>query len=155
MIKQFIPEEICLKCQGCCRFAEERSAWSVKVSGSEKRRFRLKDNFIPLSRAKEGFICSFFLPKENKCKIYPRRPFECRLYPFLINTEGGKVFLAVDLNCPFAKKDLNKPEFKKYAEYLSCILSKSPYAAMLKNNPQLIQQYEGVLNLAELKLKVK
>ncbi len=155
MLNQFIPEEICLKCQGCCRFAEEDSVWPVKVSENEKRRLDLKNNFIPLIPAKEEFICSFFMPKENKCKIYPRRPFECRLYPFLINRRGKKAFLALDLNCPFARENLNKPEFKKYVKYLSCILSKPPYAGMLKNNPRLIQQYEGVLNLAKLKLKLK
>ncbi|TBR19404.1 hypothetical protein EPO66_00745 [bacterium] len=66
MIKQFIPSSVCLKCQGCCRFAEENSAWSVKLLEGERLSLKCANKTIPLKYSeKEGnFYCSF-LDKSN------------------------------------------------------------------------------------------
>jgi Fe-S-cluster containining protein len=56
----------------------------------------------------EGFICSFLNLNDNKCKIYARRPFECQLYPFLINLKGKRIILNLDLNCQYLKEKLNE-----------------------------------------------
>ena len=96
----------------------------------------------------------FFLsPAENKCKIYLNRPFECQLYPFLINRRAEGVFLAVDLNCPFASQHLNHPEFKKYLDYLKGFLDSPKQLGILKRNPQILQSYEGVSDLLPLEIK--
>jgi Fe-S-cluster containining protein len=88
--------------------------------------------------------------KDNKCKIYFFRPFECQLYPFLINRNAGKAFLAVDLKCPFVKQRLETKEFKEYTKNLSGILNSPSLIKILKNNPQIIQAYPEALNLREL-----
>jgi len=163
VIKQIVPQEVCLKCQGCCRFSEQDSVWLPHLLGEEMQEL-LKKNFPPslISQDKNirslpnptqnNFICSFLQPKDNKCKIYAFRPFECRLYPFLINRKGDKVFLALDSRCPFVKENLESQEFKEYIRYLTAFFN-SPHAiAILKNNPKIIQIYEDVLNLAELNL---
>lgn len=99
-----------------------------------------------------NFFCSFFNLQDNKCKIYALRPFECQLYPFLINRKGKKVFLALDLHCPFVEKKLKTQEFKEYVLYLTDFLNDSPQAEILKNNPQIIQDYSEALDLEELKI---
>jgi len=109
-----------------------------------------ENNFTPPLGARAGFICSFFVPKDNKCKIYAFRPFECQLYPFLINRKGDKVFLALDLRCPFVKENLESPKFKEYIRYLTNFFNSPRTIKILKDNPQIIQIYEDALNLTEL-----
>ncbi len=162
-IKQIIPSEACLKCEGCCRFSQKETIWSPFLLAEEIE--ELLENNIPPSLIsgdkkirlkpleKQGnFICVFFNQEENKCKIYNLRPFECRLYPFIINRNGEKIFLAIDQNCPFAKKNLENQTFKEYTFYLTDLLHQPSCIDILRSNPQLIQAYSGALNLAELNI---
>ena len=163
MIKQLIPDEYCLKCLGCCRFAEQYSAWSPNLLDEDIEEL-VKNNLSPsvvsahnkirlvLFQKENNFTCSLLGQKDNRCKIYSYRPFECQLYPFLINRKGKKVFLAVDLNCPYAKENLQAPLFKRYTRYLSQLLSRPRRLSSLKNNPQVIQEYPEALNLGQLKV---
>ena len=163
MIKQFIPQEACLKCQGCCRFSQENSVWLPCLLDEEIQEFLDKkippaaisaDRKIqPVPRPdQDGFICAFFDFKENKCKIYAFRPLECQLYPFLINFRDKKILLTVDLNCHYVKDRLNTKEFKEYLGYLTDFLNSPQQLRILKDNPQLLQAYEGVAQLLELKI---
>ena len=115
------------------------------ASISPDRRLHL----IPNPKA-EGFICPFLNIADNKCKIYAIRPFECQLYPFLLTLRGKKVILTVDLNCPYAKEKANSQEFKDYTEYLSAYLNAPAQIKILKENPQVLQAYEEVLDILEL-----
>lgn len=102
--------------------------------------------------AGEGFICAFLDAKENKCKVYPSRPFECQLYPFLITLRDKKVLLTVDLNCPYIKAHLQSKELKEYISYLTAFLNSPKQLKQLKDNPQILQAYEDVLDVMELKI---
>ena len=135
MIKQFIPQDVCLKCQGCCRYAQESSVWAPCLLEEEVQVLLDKKDLPPASISidkrihpvpgpqGEGFFCPFLNIQDNKCRIYAFRPFECQLYPFLINLRGKKVILTVDLNCPYVKKNLNTPEFNEYTQYLADFLN--------------------------------
>lgn len=164
MIKQIIPQEVCLKCQGCCRFKKIDSAWSPCLLDEEIQ--DLLDKKIPpacISSAKkilpipnpqgEGFICPFLDIKDNKCRIYGLRPFECQLYPFLINFRGKKVILTLDLNCPYVSGHLKDGDFKKYTDSLIAFLNSTAQIRILKDSPQIIQAYEDVLDVIELELQ--
>ncbi|MDD5567936.1 MAG: YkgJ family cysteine cluster protein [Candidatus Omnitrophica bacterium] len=163
MIRQLVPESTCLKCQGCCRFKEINSVWTPCLLEEEVQdlidqdippayiNMQKKINPIPNPKG-EGFVCAFFASESNKCKIYAIRPFECQLYPFLINLRDKKVVLTVDLNCPYIEENIGKKEFKEYVSYLSSYLNSPEQLEMLKDNPQIIQAYEDVLDVIELKL---
>lgn len=161
MIKQFIPQEVCLKCKGCCRFSQEDSVWLPSLLNEEIEvlsRQGLPPSLItPYKKirvatfSKENvFICSLFNPEGNICKIYAFRPFECQLYPFLIKLKNRKTFLAVDLNCPFVKDKIKTKEFSDYVKHLVDLLKSPQFAAILKNNPQIIQEYPEGQELNEL-----
>ena len=163
MIRQFVPQEICLKCQGCCRFREANSVWSPCLLDEEIQDLLDKEipsafissdkKLLPIPNPQgEGFICPFLDAKENKCKIYGFRPFECQLYPFLINLRNGKVILTLDLNCPYVREHLKNDEFKLYTDYLITFLNSSAQIKILKDNPQIILAYEEVLDIIELEL---
>lgn len=163
MIKQFIPSEVCLRCNGCCRFAQQDSVWSPCLLDEEIQDLldrNIPSAFISSQRqilsvpnpSENNFVCPFLDVKENKCKIYEFRPFECQLYPFLINLRGKKVILTVDLNCPYIKQNLKSKEFKEYTEYLIAFLNSPAQIKILKSNPQIIQAYEEISKIVELNL---
>jgi hypothetical protein len=163
MIKQFVPQEVCLKCRGCCRFKELDSVWVPCLLDEEIQAlldFDIPPTLISMDRrirpvqnpGQDGFICTFFNHLENKCKIYERRPLECQLYPFLITLRDKKVLLTVDLNCPYVKESINTEKFKQYTEYLTAFLNSSRQVRILKSNPQIIQAYEQVLAILELNI---
>ncbi|MDD5560895.1 MAG: YkgJ family cysteine cluster protein [Candidatus Omnitrophica bacterium] len=162
MIKQFVPQEFCLKCRGCCRFREADSVWSPCLMDEEIQLLLDKKDIPAASISIErriqlianpngvDFICPFLSSLSNKCAIYDIRPFECQLYPFLINLRKDKILLTVDLNCPYVCEKINSPEIKDYISYLAGYLNSPEQLKMLKDNPRLIQAYEEVREVAEL-----
>ncbi|MFH1282013.1 MAG: YkgJ family cysteine cluster protein [Candidatus Omnitrophota bacterium] len=164
MIKQFVPQVFCLQCRSCCRFKEANSVWSPCLLDEEIQEL-LDKPLIPAASISidrrlqpianpEGadFICPFLLTPDNKCRIYDTRPFECQLYPFLINLRKDKVLLTVDLNCPYVFEKINSQQAKEYIVYLTEYLNSAPLLSLLKDNPQIIQAYEEVSEVAEINL---
>jgi Fe-S-cluster containining protein len=100
----------------------------------------------------EYFLCAFLEGENNSCKIYPMRPLECQLYPFMINRKEGRVYLAVDEGCPFIKDKLKEESFLEYLSYLKDFFNDPLMHQALKDNPQVIQGYPDLLNLVEIKL---
>jgi len=164
VIEQFVPQEFCLKCRGCCRFKEAHSVWSPCLLDEEIQELLDKPGIpsasISIDRRIQpianpqgvDFLCPFLETQKNKCKIYNIRPFECQLYPFLINLRKSKVLLTVDLNCPYVYEKINSQEAKDYIVYLANYLNSPSLRLMLKDNPQIIQAYEEVREVAELNL---
>jgi len=153
MIRQFVPGEVCLKCKGCCRFSEEDNIWLPVLLDSESHLASGAKKVKTIPRQGEGFICSFLSSEDNKCKIYPSRPFECQLYPLLINRKGKELFLAVDLNCPFAARHIGHPQFQAYQDYLKSFLA-APGQTEIIRNPRQFQSYEGVRDLFRIEIKL-
>jgi len=163
MIAQIIPQGICLKCRGCCRFSQQDNIWSASLLDEEIRSsLEKKIPSCAISRDKkirlepnpeeDNFICHFLNIQDNQCNIYSLRPFECQLYPFLISRHEGMVFLAVDVKCPFVRDNLESGIFKKHTQYLTHLFNNPPWLNSLKSNPQIIQAYAGAINLTEIKL---
>lgn len=163
MIKQFIPQEVCLKCQGCCRFSQETSLWLPCLLDEEIQDLLGRDippasisidkkiQLVPHPGG-DGFICPFLDITANKCKIYASHFFECQLYPFLIALQGKKVLLTIDLNCLYIREKINTKELKDYTQELVDFLNTPAQLEILKDNPQIIQVYEEVLEVVELKI---
>jgi hypothetical protein len=59
--------------------------------------------------------------------------------------------LTLDLNCPYIKENLSGKELKDYIEYLTDFLNSQSRVRLLKDNPQIIQAYQDVLDVVELK----
>jgi len=153
-LKPFITNEYCLRCQGCCRFAEEKSCWAPHLLTEETKTIAPFSKVIALQTnpGQGNFICQFLNPGDNKCNVYPHRPFECKLYPFLINRQGKKVYLSVDLKCPYIKKNVHIEEYKRYVQYLTAFFNNPAHLNILRANPQIVQTYDNVLYISEIKL---
>lgn len=154
MIKQFIPDNFCLQCQGCCRFNKSDSSWSVHLLNEEIGELLDAKKIQPIAHL-DYYLCPFLNLQDNRCKIYKLRPFECQLYPFLIRNYEKNFFLSVDLKCPFVKDNLDNNEFREYSEYLISWLNTPYVSSMLKENPQIIHQYEEAINLGEINSNAK
>ncbi|MGE5197550.1 MAG: YkgJ family cysteine cluster protein [Deltaproteobacteria bacterium] len=163
MIRQFIPEEFCLKCQGCCRFHDTESIWSPNLLDTDIVGL-LENKILPFfilgskklrlswNQEQDSFTCSLLDISNNNCRAYSFRPFECQLYPFLINRRGNRVFLAVDLKCPFAEGNRESRHFKEYTRYLTDFFDSPELKKVLKENPQIIQEYAQVVDLFPLNI---
>jgi Fe-S-cluster containining protein len=149
-LMQVIPPEFCLKCRGCCRFSQQDSAWQPHLLEEEKTA-KGKIQIIA-DPGGNNFICGNLSSADNKCKIYADRPFECQLYPFLFDRKNHKVFLALDLNCVFVRENNKDMKFEEYTRRLIKLVQNRGYLDILKNNSLLAQEYEGVMDLIELKV---
>lgn len=138
-LPDYVPEKICLSCQGCCRFNAVNSQWRPKISQEEidavhqtlelgnkiyspatvDQEHFLKANKIPKQhRLMADCKCTFFDIENNTCRIYKHRPFDCRLYPFLLVIKDGAYFVGVHLNCPFIAETRHQKVFKNHVEKL-------------------------------------
>lgn len=146
MLKQFVPNEICLKCDVCCRFREKNSVYAPKFLPEETKQFG--DRFLQnLSPACNGeFICQFFSPATNTCTIYNQRPLDCRLYPLMITYDKDyeNIILCLDTKCPYIKDSRQPPvishKLNEYTEYVEGFLKKQnlPHNFVMLYQPDTI-----------------
>ncbi|MCU0666331.1 MAG: YkgJ family cysteine cluster protein [Candidatus Omnitrophica bacterium] len=162
-LKQIVPESFCLKCQGCCRFRQANSPWLPCLMHEEIQ--DLLDRKIPpvsisidrkiqpvFDPQSEMYLCALLDKPSNKCKIYGFHPFECQLYPFLINLRQDKAIITVDMNCPYVEKSAHTQEFRDYVKYLTEFLNAPEQIKLIKNNPQNLEAYEELAKVIELNL---
>ena len=151
-IRQYIPEDVCLHCQGCCRYSENPSIWSANLLPQEKEALNL--DRPRLIASKQSYLCAFLNPENNHCRIYEERPFECRLYPFLLNNCCGKISLSLDLACPYTGSRIDSKEFKDYLEYLVRYIHTPSVLTILEKSRKVFPSYpaEQVVVLAELRI---
>jgi Fe-S-cluster containining protein len=150
-LAQFVPSHVCLACDGCCRFKEEDSSWRPKVGADEglaehifAREALDAGQRIKTVRCQDGaYQCRFFSPEGNVCTIYAYRPFECRLYPFILRQVGSEVVLAVHLNCPHIQQTKKEESFDQYVQYLRIFFAEYEVAEFLRNNRSLVDPYSS------------
>lgn len=163
-LKQWVPEDVCLSCDGCCRYAEKTTVWSPLFLYPEIVELTEK-NIVPsclfthagqgigrparinLIEAKGSYLCPCFDLLENKCKIYRDRPLDCQLYPFLLVRKENEAFLALDEKCPYARKMLRTPGMRSYVQDLCEFLMSKDFLKMVAEGPEIIQDYEQDVKL--------
>ena len=126
--------------------------WRPKVVPAEIEANERKKDLVQ-ALGKYGYIktveeqgqnhCAFLNLGTNKCGIYACRPFECRLYPFLLtrSEQDGRVSVSVHLSCPYVQESRYCAKFKKHAGVLKAYLSCEEKARFLRNNPALVGDY--------------
>jgi len=159
-VRQFVPQSVCLSCQGCCRYAEHDTVWApvflfdeiVELTGknilpvclfTHSQPQKKEAARIDLIEEEGSFICPCFDSKKNTCKIYAFHPLDCQLYPFLLVTKDKKKYLALDEHCPYTKEHKHREEFKKYVEELVSWLHSKEFLEIAVLNPKIFQDYPG------------
>ena len=149
-IKQYIPQDYCQHCLGCCRYNCNPSIWAPKLLEDEEELFNL--GTLKLVSYQQSYICCFLEPKSNLCNVYAKRPMECRLYPFLLNRSDSRLYLSLDLNCPYIKDEISSRNFKRYLDYLISYFQSRLVLDILIRNLHFFPSYppDKVLDLVEL-----
>jgi len=149
-LKQFVPSEICLKCNGCCRYKEADSAWRPKLGANDQQ--SLADLIIAgdvldtqayiktIQTCGEHF-CRFLNGVDNTCSIYTKRPFECSLYPFILSKTPDVVKVYVHLSCPYVQDHLPRAEFDAYVVYLKGFFRRMDIRDFLSQNNIMFHDY--------------
>jgi len=154
-LKQFVPSEVCLKCDGCCRFKESDSAWRPKISSEEIARAKAmglaqkifsqnvvdENNYIRTAPGCGEHFCSFFNAQDHTCAIYQARPFECELYPFIISRDAKGTALYVHLNCPHVETNYRRDS--EYVRYLEEYFTRPDVRDYLSRNRALLHDYSA------------
>jgi Fe-S-cluster containining protein len=157
-MKQFLSSKMCLSCEGCCRFDKGKSQWRPKVGDSEERaiivnmpstekigsrRLVEKGGYLNDKLCHGMYMCTFFNPDDSTCGIYHNRPFECRLYPFVLTRLKQKLSVCVHLPCPYIQEKKGTLEYDQYIFYLKEYLKKAEVNSLLKENSHLFGDYVG------------
>lgn len=157
-LDQWVPSSVCLKCQGCCRYARHSGVWAPFFLYEEIMEL-VRGNIVPCSvfshpdvakgrggriqteNRGEYFYCPCFDVKRNACAIYARRPLDCQLYPFLLARKEGKAFLAVDKKCPHVARNRSDPSWPVYVDYLFSSLESDTFLRQARNDPGIVADY--------------
>jgi len=153
---QFVPQQVCLSCDGCCRFKDADSSWRPKAAPEEidaARAAGLAEHIfsradldgeqrITIGGCHNGsHICRFFSPQDNRCTIYAYRPFECQLYPFVLMKDAGRLVVAVHTLCPHIESSGTSAGFADYTEYLRTFFRRDDVARFIRSNAAMVDDY--------------
>lgn len=147
-LKQFVPSDVCLKCDGCCRFKEEKSAWRPKVTAEERadmifspsvgsifsRRSVDKEERIVTRPCASGHHCTFLHEDGHTCRIYGDRPLECSLYPFVLSRRGSELDVSAHLSCPYVQEHWKTKAFNEHVHFLQKYFEQTDVANFFRRN---------------------
>ncbi len=131
-LDNFMDSQTCLDCDGCCRFHDKGSIW-VPYG-------------INTIAYQDYFICERFDPQLNKCKEYNNRPFDCRIYPFLLHKDKDKFFLALHMQCIFLQ-EMSSEKLDKLCENMATFFKKKETKEFLKKNKNMFVSYPGEIRI--------
>ena len=149
-LKQFVPSEVCLKCNGCCRYKEADSVWRPKLGPDDQKNLAalitngdvLDDQgYVKTIQVCGEHFCQFLNGADNTCRIYNNRPFECSLYPFIISQTADGVKVYVHLSCPYVQDHLAREDFDAYVAYLKGFFRRQDIMFFLSRNKAMFHDY--------------
>jgi Fe-S-cluster containining protein len=86
-------------------------------------------------------LCAFFRAADHICRVYPLRPFECRLYPFLLTKEKGSAAVSVHLSCPYVQEHRHEEAFERHVKALREYFRQEDVRGFVRRNPSLVKRY--------------
>ena len=149
-LKQFVPSEVCLKCDGCCRYKEEDSAWRPKLGADDQNSLAALitaggvldgQGYIKTIKNCGKHFCRFLNQGDNTCGIYTKRPFECSLYPFILSRTPEAVKVYVHLSCPYVQDLLPSADYDAYVTYLKEFFGRADIREFLSRNKAMFHDY--------------
>ncbi len=156
-LKQFLNSETCLSCKLCCEYATQKDEWRAKVTPEDVAKLSAHTDqsfhdheFLKNKKCHGLFLCTFLNPDDRTCGIYENRPFECRLYPFVLTNYEGRHAVSVHLACPYVQDNLDSDAYKDYIKYLKEVFAKPEIKDYLTDNPFLFSQYSQPEELKEV-----
>lgn len=147
-MKAFVSSEVCLKCQGCCRFHDQNSDWRPRLGDEEQEILKSYNSveangYVKTCTHGDGYRCFHFNPHDNTCSVYDQRPFDCIFYPFLLSKIAEGIGVFAHLSCPYVQENLNTPYLDEYVAYLKDFFHQPDVQEFLLMNPSVIHDYQS------------
>ncbi len=165
-MRQIVHHEQCKRCRECCRFRENRQDFAPIFTAEEIEAIRaVRDEmpeFVPFKETENTFqirlkkakhedpvypyVCPFLDEDNYQCSIYDVRPFDCRIWPFIILkiSETGEVQLAhFTGSACLALEEVSPEDFAEYDAYMQQLVTSGEFLRFLKAHPDLIWEYES------------
>ena len=172
-IKKIVKSRDCFKCQDpCCRFQKEEISFAPIFTEPEFKKLKTKDkNQISFQKyrnsekvfqvrlvesgKKDIYLCPFLDSSNQQCRIYKRRPLDCRLFPLVImkSKDGQTINLCCynELLCS-ALRNISPEKFEKYKKYLSKWCRNKKTVRLAKGFPEIVWDYdEDTVIISEIK----
>ncbi len=165
-MKQIVQHEQCLRCRECCRFRADRQDFAPIFTAEELEAIRAARSslpeFVPFKQTENIFqirlkqavhpdpvypyVCPFLDEDSYQCTIYDVRPFDCRVWPFIIlkQTETGAIRLEhfTESAC-LALQEVSPDDFRDYEAYMQEYVASEEFVNFLKRYPDLIWVSDG------------
>ncbi|MEW5894637.1 MAG: phosphatidylglycerol lysyltransferase domain-containing protein [Candidatus Omnitrophota bacterium] len=151
--KQFVPSEYCFQCKNCCVFESSVTPWRPLMGQEEKLRSCLHnssdcfngdrvhpDGYVKTEVEKNIGRCDV-LTDQYMCQCYQSRPFECKLYPFVVVEKDARSYLAAHLSCPYVRDHLHDQDYHEYVDYLIRNFQTSELRLFLNRNRSIARTY--------------
>ncbi|MBI4227024.1 MAG: YkgJ family cysteine cluster protein, partial [Candidatus Omnitrophica bacterium] len=159
-LQPFVPQEWCLACRRCCRFADPSDAQTPALAPLEVRRAvdagAAPAWFAPLpdgpsqgvrltAHPRGGLQCPALAPATHHCRIYAARPFDCQLYPFVVTRDASRqrLLVGVDTKCPYVQQLGPGRALRDYGAYLVRLLDSPDGQQLMRDNPALAGRPRG------------
>ncbi|MCM8813058.1 MAG: YkgJ family cysteine cluster protein [Candidatus Omnitrophica bacterium] len=140
MIRQYTDSAMCLQCKGCCYF--HSPAWAPRLLAPEKQQIGMEQMSGALIEDSGRLRCPFLQAASHRCRIYPARPLECALYPFLLSRRNDTLDLLAHRACAVVAETYDTAEFSLYAEYLETVLREPEILSVLQREYHLFVPYD-------------
>ena len=108
-IPEIMTSAQCLACRACCLFHQPHGDWSPRLTPEDVTGLMAATSDVAWCDGSDRIVlkpchgdqaCSFINIEDHHCRVYAARPFECRLYPFLLSSEKSGFKLYAHLSCP-------------------------------------------------------
>lgn len=161
-MKQIVKHEQCQRCRECCRFRADRQYFAplfTKEEIEQIRQIRTElPEFVPYNEDRTVFqiklnpaqiedpiyqyVCPFLDEVNYACTIYDARPFDCRVWPFIVMREAGRTILAhFTGEVCLALDEVEQSDFETYRDYFAALVTSEKFLAFVKAYPDLVWQH--------------
>lgn len=152
-VQQFVPEEWCLACRRCCRFADPQDAQTPAFSTEESAR-AIAIGASPAWFAEAGggsrgvrlaahpcggAQCPALESATHQCRIYAERPLDCQIYPLVVTRDASqrRLLLGADTKCPYVQQLGAARALRDYGRYVAQLFESPEGQRALSGNPAL------------------
>ena len=149
-IPQIVTSQDCQACRVCCFFNDPGGDWPPRLTPEDaaallkcapQGAWRDGCDRIALKDVGGVHYCSLLDEKGYSCQVYASRPFECRLYPFVISREKNGFKVYAHLSCPVVGQAQADPRWEARAAAIRDFFTQADVKKFVHENAASFPDY--------------
>ena len=160
-MNKFKFSEMCFSCRECCRFLKSQQYFAPVFTEEEYKKLKSMHKNLPrfkrhigsknvyqviLKKSKlypKEYVCPFLDEKKHSYKIYNNRPFDCKIWPFIVMKKGKRTVISYFSGdyCDIVDS-LPRKIFNSYKKSVVEFITSKKCLRTIKTHPALIWKYE-------------